>query len=129
MDAYAQYRAQAATTASPAQLVLMLYDGALTELSRAERALTEPVDLVDAHDCLTRAQAIVGHLSMTLDHDRGGVIAANLASLYSFCQQQLVEANLRKSSAPLAAVGETLRGLRDAWEAACVQQLTPAVAG
>jgi flagellar secretion chaperone FliS len=130
MDAYAQYRQQAATTAAPAQLVLMLYDGALAEIERATGALAaDPVDVADAHDCLGRAQAIVAHLALTLDHDRGGAVADNLASLYGFCAQRLIDANVRKSAADLPAVADVLTGLRDAWEAACVHGATqPAVA-
>lgn len=119
---HAQYRSHAATTASPAQLVLMLFDGALSEVARAERGLTaQPVDVTDAHDCLQRAQAIVTELSVTLDRDRGGDLAARLGSLYSYCIEQLVDANVRKSAEPLAAVTATISGLRDAWDTACVQ--------
>lgn len=120
MDAYATYRTQAATTASPAQLVLMLYDGALGQIDRAQRALVDGHH-EQAHDALTRAQAIVNHLSSTLDHERGGQIAGNLGSLYDFCSQQLVEANLGKRGDGLPAVERVLRGLRDTWEVACVQ--------
>ena len=122
------YRTQAATTASPSQLVLMLFDGALSEVARAGVALRAPrVDVQDVHDCLSRAQAIVTELSLTLDHDRGGEVAANLASLYTFCNERLVEANVRKSPEHLSDVTDVIGGLRDAWEAACVQvNLTPA---
>lgn len=121
MDAYAQYRQQAAATATPAQLVLMLYDGALSEVARATWALAaEPVDIADAHDCLGRAQAIVAHLALTLDHEQGGAVAGNLAALYTFCTERLIDANLRKSADGLDVVTDTLTGLRDAWEAACV---------
>jgi flagellar secretion chaperone FliS len=127
---YSQYRQQAATTASPAQLVMMLYDGALAEIARAERALSAtPVDVEDAHDCLSRAQAIVMELSLTLDHERGGQVAGHLASLYTYCSEQLITANVRKSPAELPSVRDVITGLRDAWETACVQQLAPAVAG
>jgi flagellar secretion chaperone FliS len=118
---YDQYRTQAASTASPAQLVLMLFDGCLTEIARAELALAAvPADLAEVNDCLSRAQAIVTELAATLDRDRGGEIAANLASLYAFCSEQLIEANVRKTSGPLAAVATTVSGIRDAWESACV---------
>ena len=119
---YDQYRPQAATTASPSQLVLMLFDGVLSEVGRAGRALrASPVDVEDAHDCLSRAQAIVMELSLTLDHARGGEVAANLASLYTFCIDRLVEANVRKSSEHLGDVTDVIVGLREAWETACVQ--------
>lgn len=130
MDPYAQYRQQAATTASPAQLVLMLFDGALNEVARAGYAFeAEPVDLAEVNDCLGRAQAIVSHLSATLDRERGGAVAASLSSIYRFCQEQLVDANVRKSADPLASVTDSLTGLRDSWEQACVNASPTALAG
>ena len=120
MDAYATYRTQAAATASPAQLVLMLYDGALGQVDRARRALDDG-HLDQAHDALTRSQGIVNHLATTLDHDRGGEIARNLAELYDFCSRTLLEANLAKRADGLGDVASVIRGLRDAWEQACVQ--------
>lgn len=124
------YRSQAATTASPAQLVLMLYDGALVAIHRAQVALEqEPLDHERANDQLHRAQAIVMELSVTLDHDRGGELAGNLSSLYAFCQERLIDANVRKAGAPLAAAVDTLTGLRDAWEQACVHGSAHAAAG
>lgn len=124
------YRQQEAQTASPAQLVLMLYNGALAEIARAERGLTAtPVDLADVNDCLGRAQAIVTELAVTLDHERGGVMAANLAALYDFCLDRLVTANIAKSVDGLTDVTDVLIGLRDAWEQACVNgHAAPAVA-
>lgn len=116
---YGYYQQQAATTASPAQLVLMLYDGALTNVARAEVAL-HGQDPQGAHEALTRAQAIVNELAVTLDHERGGEVAANLASLYGFCNERLVEANISKSSEGLGDAASVLSQLRDAWEQACV---------
>lgn len=127
---YGQYRTQAATTASPAQLVLMLYNGALAEVTRAERAFGQaPLDTEEVHDCLSRAQAIVTELAITLDHERGGQVAGNLASLYTFCSEQLIEANIAKSAEGLPAVTDVLTGLRDAWEAACVNAPVAAATG
>ena len=121
MDANTAYSQQAATTASPAQLVLMLYDGALARIEQAAQALsTAPVAGEVAHTALTKAQAIVHELTVTLDHDRGGVVAANLAELYRFCMERLLAANVSKDPAPLAEVAPVLTGLRDAWEQGCV---------
>jgi flagellar protein FliS len=120
------YRQSAAQTATPAQLVLMLYNGALAEIARAQRGLAAtPIDLEDVNDCLGRAQAIVTELMLTLDIDRGGVIATNLASLYDFCVDRLITANITKSADGLADVTNVLSGLRDTWEQACVNA-TPA---
>jgi flagellar secretion chaperone FliS len=116
---YSQYQTQAATTASPAQLVLMLYDGALSRVTRAEVALEESSPQL-AHEHLTRAQAIVTELDVTLDRERGGEMAANLASLYDFCNDRLLQANITKSREGLSDVANVLQGLRDAWEQACL---------
>lgn len=124
------YRQQEAQTASPAQLVLMLYNGALAEIARASRGLAaQPMDLEDVHDCLTRAQAIVTELEVTLDLERGGQMASNLAALYEFCLDRLTTANIAKTGEGLAEVSDVLTGLRDAWEQACVLgQPAPAAA-
>lgn len=116
------YQAQAVDTAGPARLVLMLYDGALGALTRAEQALasTDPVVRIDGGNReLQRAQDIVSELSVTLDHDRGGAVAANLAALYDFCLDRLVTANVRKDPDGLDAVRDVLAGLRGAWAQAC----------
>ena len=51
----------------------------------------------------------------------GGEVAANLHSLYTYCMEQLVAANIRKDLAPLEVVEDTIRGIRDAWEESCVR--------
>lgn len=127
MDPYAQYRQQAAATASPAQLVLMLYDGALAEIVRAEVALAAD-DAPEVHDCLSRAQRIVSELTVTLDHDRGGALATDLARLYGFVTEQLIAANVAKDAAALTPATRVLTELRDAWDTACVRGAVP-VAG
>ena len=123
----AHYQTAATETAGPAQLVLMLYDGALARIAAGEEALrATPVDRTATNENLGRAQAIVHELLVTLDTDRGGEVAANLVRLYEFCFDQLVQANIRKEPTPLAAVTEVLTGLRDAWERSCVDgHLTP----
>lgn len=121
MDPRSQYRAAATETAGPAQLVLMLYDGALARIASAEEQLAQPrPDLLEVNRLLQRAQRIVTELLVTLDTDRGGAIAEQLADLYGYCNRELIEANLRKDAEPLASVREVLTGLRDAWDQACV---------
>ena len=111
------YQAGAVNTAGPGQLVLMLFDGSLTAIARAARALeTEAVDIDLAHRELTRAQDIVLELQLSLDHDAGGAIAKSLDSLYAFCLDRLVAANVSKDPQPLASVTKVLNELRDAWE-------------
>jgi flagellar protein FliS len=52
----------------------------------------------------------------SLDFEKGGVLARNLFSLYSFMSRRLLEGNLSKDPAPLAEVKKLLGELREAWE-------------
>lgn len=123
------YRNQAVQTASPAQLVLMLYDGVLAALVRARLADGQPGGLEIVNRELQRAQDILTELTVTLDHERGGQIAANLAALYDFCLDRLLSANLTKELQLLDDVEPVVRELREAWDLACCQGVTPAMAG
>lgn len=114
-----QYQAAATDTAGPAQLVLMLYDGALVRLEIATEAIAESRPEA-AHTALVRVQAIVDELNMTLDVERGGKIAENMRDLYLYCSGRLVEANLAKDAGLVVEVAGLLQGLRDAWNEACV---------
>lgn len=121
-DERSVYQSEAVTTAGPAQLVLMLYDGALSSVRQAVRILGDgatPVHVERAHRELARAQDIVTELSVTLDRAEGGAVAAGLASLYDFCLDRLVTANLRKDPEGLDAVASVLAQLRDTWAEAC----------
>lgn len=109
-----EYRKNAVLGASPAQLVVMLYDGALRFIEGG-RAAMRAKDLARQNDALQRAQRIVSELLGTLDHDGGGEIAANLARLYHFVLSGLVEANIYDKEEPLDAAAATLRELREAW--------------
>ncbi len=118
---HAQYRDAATSTAGPAQLVLMVFDALLARVEAAEHALTTgAADTQHVHTLLTGAQQLVHELTVSLDHDRGGDVAANLASLYAWCTEQLVEANVHKTAAPLVGVARVVGGLREAWAVACV---------
>jgi flagellar secretion chaperone FliS len=123
MNAYNVYRQTQAQTAAPGELVLMLYRGAARFVGSAIDAI-ESRDVQAAHNNLMRAQAIISELHDTLDHDRGGEIAGNLASIYVYLRSRLVEANLHKDVTPAREVAGLLRELLPAWEAAARQSAT-----
>jgi flagellar protein FliS len=112
---YQQYRATVVETATPAQLVALLYQGVVRFTQRALLAL-ERRDLEGAHEALVRAQAIVLELSSNLDFEQGGEIARNLAGLYAYAYQRLLAANCRKEAAPAEEVLAVFRQLLPAWQ-------------
>jgi flagellar protein FliS len=113
---YQQYQATQIQTASTGELVLLLYDGAVRFLTRAQAALAER-RLDDASEDLVRAQEIVLELVAGLDLERGGALAANLRELYLFIYKTLLEANLRKDGTAIATVLRLLEPVRSAWQA------------
>lgn len=110
------YQDQTVATSDPAQLVTMLYERVLVAFGRC-RAAQQP-EIVN-HE-LQRAQDIVNELTVTLDAERGGDIARNLATLYEFCLDRLVKANLTKNLELIEPVEQVITELRDAWQAACL---------
>ncbi len=109
-----EYRKNAVLGASPAQLVVMLYDGALRFIEGGRLAMRAK-DLSRQNDALQRAQRIVTELLSTLDRAQGGEIATNLASLYGFVLDRLATANIEDREPPLDEAVKTLRELREAW--------------
>jgi flagellar secretion chaperone FliS len=108
------YQQQAVTTASPAQLVLMCYDGVLAAVTRARQG-----DREVRNRELQRAQAILTELQVTLDHEQGGDIARNLDGLYGFCIAELVKANVSGDLTDLDGVVDVVAELREAWHESC----------
>lgn len=127
MNAYQTYRQTQTQTATPGELVLMLYRGAMRFVSRAIEAI-EATDITAAHNSLVRAQDIIVELHATLDLERGGDVGRNLASIYEYLLRRLVEANLRKDAEPAREVLKLLRELLPAWEGAVRQTQAGAAA-
>ena len=117
--ARARYANEAVTTASPAKLLLMLYDRLVRDLVTAEQCLAGG-DLGRASSELVHAQDIVTELHSSLDQTAWDG-AADLASLYVFVRAELVTANLRKDAARVASARSLIEPLRDAWRAAALQ--------
>ena len=110
---YQAYKDSSVLTASPEQLVVMLYDGALRFLARSAAAMRAGQPSA-AGGSLRRAQAIIDELLATLDMSAGEV-AERLQSIYVFCTRTLVEAQVESDPVKLDQVCDLLRELRDAW--------------
>lgn len=122
--ARAQYTREAVTTASPARLLIMLYDRLVRDLVAAETALGDG-DMGRASSELVHAQQIVLELRTSLNVAAWDG-ATGLADLYSFLHTELVAANLAKDAARVVACREIIEPLRDAWREAALQALQPA---
>lgn len=102
--------------ASPHELILMLYSGALSALMLA-RACMENHDLSCKGRAISKAIAIIDEgLKVSLDLEAGGELAANLDALYDYMAQQLLYANLKNDVLKLQEVTALLTELKEAWE-------------
>ena len=117
MTAYAPaphaYRESAVLTATPEQLVVMLYDGANRFLTQSAVAMREG-RAGTAGEKLRRAEAIIDELLATLDLSVGEV-AERLQALYLFFKEHLMAARLRQDPAKVDEVARLMRELRSAW--------------
>jgi flagellar protein FliS len=112
------YRKVSTQTASPAQLVLMLYDGAISFLERGLAGFnyTDPLEFNQTiNNNVQRAQAIIYDMNARLDMQKGGEIAENFRRLYNYFYGRLQEANLKKKKPPIEEVLGHLRELREGW--------------
>jgi flagellar protein FliS len=108
------YRENAVLSATPAQLVVMLYDGARQFLRRAAEAMRAG-EVERAHNSLRRAEQIVAHLDGVLDHEQGAELAGRLQAIYSFCLAHLGRARWSQDAEKVEEVGEILGELRASW--------------
>lgn len=119
-NALNSYRETSIKTASQGSLILMLYDEAIKQISAALELMVDekikPSNIEKINNSIVKVQEIVTELMASLDLDKGGEIATNLLSIYSFFNQQLLEANIKKETKPLIDVKEMMEELRQAWQ-------------
>jgi flagellar secretion chaperone FliS len=121
-----RYLTDKVMTASPAELIGMLYDAGIVAMQAGEAAI-EVGNLADAHRHLIRAQDIVVELRCSLRLDAGD-IAHQLDGLYEFLGGRLVQANLKKDASVVAECLDLFAPLRDAWGEACLGRVPARVA-
>ena len=119
MSAYAPapnaYRESAVLTATPEQLVVMLYDGANRFLTQSAIAMRDGRAGL-AGEKLRRAEAIIDELLATLD-TTVGEIADRLQALYLFFKKHLTAARLKQDAGKVDEVAHFMRELRSSWAA------------
>ena len=112
-SAYAQYNNSKILTASPAELTLMLYEGAIKFCNIAIVGI-EHKDVEKAHNNIMKTQRIIEEFQITLNHDYP--VAKDFDVVYSYLLRRLVEANIKKDKEILEEVLMHLRTMRDTWK-------------
>jgi flagellar secretion chaperone FliS len=112
-DARRAYHESAVMTASPGQLVVMLYDGAIRTLRQSAESMRRG-DRERARNRMRAGEAIIDELNNSLDMAQGE-IPSRLRSIYFYCKRLLIQANVHTDADSIDAVVKLLAELREAW--------------
>lgn len=112
-NAYAQYNNNKIMTASPAELTLMLYEGAIKFCNMAIDAV-EHKDVARAHKNIVKVENIINYLRTTLDMKYA--VAQDFERMYVYLHRRLIEANTKKDAEILQEINDHLRSIRDTWK-------------
>lgn len=112
-NAYSKYANSKVMTATPAQLTLMLYDGAIKFCNKAIIAV-EKDDVEQAHINIRKVENIIEEFRSTLDFKYP--VAKDFDNVYDYVYSRLVEANIKKDKEILEEVLKHLHTMRDTWE-------------
>ena len=112
---YQQTNKSTAQEASPYQLVAMLFQKLLGNIATAKGAILQN-DLAKKGSEISNAIAIIGVLEGSLDFKQGGEVSDNLASLYKFCSEQLLEASTNNDTEKLEDIIQILLPIKAGWD-------------
>ena len=111
------YKQTAIKTATPEQILLMLYEGAIKATKLAKAAMDQK-NVAEKCKQITKAHEIIMELNNTLDHSKGKELASQLENLYEFVIQQLLKANIDNDVAAIENVTKIMTTLYEGWVAA-----------
>lgn len=109
---YNTYKQNSILTASPEELTLMLYNGLVKFIMKAQKAI-EDKDVQKAHDSIIKAEDIIGEFQATLDMQYE--LSNGLALMYDYMNERLIDANITKDTMILEEVLHFAKDLRDTW--------------
>jgi flagellar protein FliS len=109
------YLEQKTLSASPLELVAMLYLKAINEIREARRHLAAR-NIALRSNAISKVCDIIGELDGTLSMEEGGELSQRLRSLYRYCLVRLLDANLHQADEPLAEVQGLLATLSEGWQ-------------
>lgn len=112
-NAYTAYATNKILTATPAELTLMLYEGAIKFCNIAVKAV-EDKDIEKAHTNIVKAEKIIEEFQATLNHKYE--VAKDFDNVYNYLRDRLIQANMKKDKEILEEVLGHLRTMRDTWK-------------
>lgn len=112
-NAYTAYATNKILTATPAELTLMLYEGAIKFCNIAVKAV-EDKDIEKAHTNIVKAEKIIEEFQATLNHKYK--VAKDFDNVYNYLRDRLIQANMKKDKEILEEVLGHLRTMRDTWK-------------
>ena len=116
------------STASSVQVVVLLYDGAISSMKLAQESIVT-LNFHDKARFLDRALRVVGELSASLNMEEGGVIAKDLQRLYEYIQFEVTQANLKNEPGPLEGPIRCMSAIRESWQELAIQGAKPQAVG
>lgn len=103
-------------TASPIQLIIMLYEKAIQSLNYSIELLeSDNIKYDEVNNNILRAQEIISELMLSLDFEKGKEIAQNLYKIYDYLIRECIDANIKKDKDKLKNIVSILDDLKDAW--------------
>lgn len=109
------YQETGVNTASPTKLVIMLYEGAIRAFTRAANDIRNR-DLVGKQRSINQGMAIITHLRLTLDKNKGQDIAQELDRLYTYAYSKVLEGSTKLDTGAIEEAIKVLSDLLPAWE-------------
>ncbi len=109
-----EYRKNAVMSATPLQLIVMLYDGSLRFLDLGIKAMKSK-KYYEQNENFQKAQKIIVELISSLNEEAGGEIASNLKNIYVFIYDSLVKSNLEDDVELALKCRKIIADLRGAW--------------
>jgi flagellar protein FliS len=121
-----RYQDMKVQTASPAQIMIMLYDGAIRFSLQAKKKIEEK-DFEGKGVFISKTQAIIDELMNSLDFNIAPELCSNLQQLYIYINERLTHANIKMEADAMNEVIELLNTLRDGWKQALASDQDPTV--
>ena len=110
---YAAYANNKIMTASPAELTLMLYEGAI-KFANLSIAGIEEKDIQKAHTNIIKVERIIEEFQATLNHKYP--VAKDFDNVYNYLLIRLKEANIKQDKEIMEEVLKHIRTMRDTWK-------------